>query len=199
MASTYQHLKISSALAADAERISAVVASAFSHDPIWRWLFPQDSARNMILKQIVSGALRYPWVYKTENFESVAVWIPPYGSEMLPEHEQQLPETIKTLTGERAEQVSEFIELFEKIHPQTEPHYYLSLLATHDDYRGRGLGMALLEENLARLDEMHMPAYLESSNPANDKRYQAVGFEPIGRYQAPNNGPTFTAMWRDKR
>jgi GNAT superfamily N-acetyltransferase len=39
-----------------------------------------------------------------------------------------------------------------------EPHYYLSLLGTRDEHRGRGLGMALLKENLARIDAERMPA-----------------------------------------
>jgi len=87
---------------------------------------------------------------------------------------------------------------FEEAQPRTEPHFYLSLLGTHDDHRGKGIGMALLEENLARIDAEHMPAYLESTNPANLARYGRVGFVPIGEFSAPG-GPTATTMWRDAR
>ena len=56
--------------------------------------------------------------------------------------------------------------------------------------------MALLKENLARLDSIRMPAYLESSNPINNQRYESVGFAPVVSFQAPNNGPMITGMWR---
>jgi GNAT superfamily N-acetyltransferase len=79
-----------------------------------------------------------------------------------------------------------------------EPHYFLSLLATKNDYRGHGFGMALLKEGRAIIDAENMPAYLESSNPINNHRYESVGFIPITSFQAPNNGPTVTAMWREK-
>ncbi len=39
--------------------------------------------------------------------------------------------------------------------------------------------MDLLRHNLAKIDEQRMPAYLESSNPRNDQRYQGVGFRPV--------------------
>jgi hypothetical protein len=44
-----------------------------------------------------------------------------------------------------------------------------------------------------------MPAYLESSNPANDHRYEAVGFVPVATFQAPGDGPSVTGMWRVRR
>lgn len=44
-----------------------------------------------------------------------------------------------------------------------------------------------------------MPAYLESSNPANDHRYASVGFHPIGNFSYPGNGPVVTTMWRSRR
>ena len=85
---------------------------------------------------------------------------------------------------------------FDANHPHAQPHYYLSLLATHPDHRGKGVGMALLADNLARIDVLRMPAYLESSNPANDHRYQRLGFEPVGQFALPDDGPAVTPMWR---
>jgi hypothetical protein len=39
-------------------------------------------------------------------------------------------------------------------------------------------------------------AYLESSNPANDQRYQRLGFAFHGRFKLPDDGPIVTTMWR---
>jgi GNAT superfamily N-acetyltransferase len=90
----------------------------------------------------------------------------------------------------------EVFEAFENAHPNTEEHFYLSLLGTDPLQRGRGIGMALLRETLARIDELGAPAYLESSNPANDERYESVGFERHGEFTLPADGPTVTTMWR---
>ena len=83
--------------------------------------------------------------------------------------------------------------------PRNEDHFYLSLIGTHPDHRGAGIGMGLLRENLALIDREGAPAYLESSNPANLARYQSVGFERCGSFQLPDDGPEVTTMWRPAR
>jgi hypothetical protein len=40
-----------------------------------------------------------------------------------------------------------------------------------------------------------MPAYLESTNPANLKRYESVGFQERERLTMPS-GAVVTTMWR---
>jgi hypothetical protein len=55
--------------------------------------------------------------------------------------------------------------------------------------------MALLRENLKLVDAERLPAYLESTNPANDKRYESVGFEKIGSFTTPY-GAVVSTMWR---
>jgi GNAT superfamily N-acetyltransferase len=109
---------------------------------------------------------------KTDGFETVSVWIPPSGTELSANGEQRLPGLLRVLVGSRASEVAELLRRFDQAHPRNEPHYYLSLLGTRDEHRGRGLGMALLKQNLARIDAERMPAYLESSNPANNHRYR---------------------------
>ena len=71
------------------------------------------------------------------------------------------------------------------------------LLGTHPDRRGRGKGMGLLAANLAQIDEQGSAAYLESSNRANDHRYERLGFVQVGEFAAPSGGPTVACMWRD--
>jgi predicted GNAT family acetyltransferase len=59
--------------------------------------------------------------------------------------------------------------------------------------------MALLAENLRRIDEEGMPAYLESSNPANDARYERAGFRRTGEFTTPDDTRTVATMWREPR
>jgi hypothetical protein len=192
-------LEVDSATSADAPMVIDTITEAFLTDPTWSWAFPDSVKRKRFWKICVAGALRFSWVYKTSGFETVSIWIPPNGSELLPEDEEKLPEVLTELAGPRAAQVAELLHRFEKSHPRTQPHYYLSLLGTRNEQRGRGLGMSLLKENLARIDAERMPAYLESSNPANNHRYASVGFVPVVSFQAPDNGPIVTGMWRQRQ
>jgi predicted GNAT family acetyltransferase len=57
--------------------------------------------------------------------------------------------------------------------------------------------MTPLAESLARIDRERMPAYLESSNHANNHRYERHGFEPIGEFHPPGSDIPVTTMWRD--
>ena len=59
--------------------------------------------------------------------------------------------------------------------------------------------MALLAENLARIDRDRMPAYLESSNPGNNHRYERLGFEKIAEFYPPGGETPVTTMWRSAR
>jgi GNAT superfamily N-acetyltransferase len=95
--------------------------------------------------------------------------------------------------------VIELLERFEESHPKGAPHYYLSLFGTDPAHRGHGVGMRLLVETLERIDREAMPAYLESSNPVNDERYERVGFERIGSFATPDGSHTVSMMWREPR
>lgn len=182
----------------EASTVTNVISEAFANDPTWCWALPDQSARSRLWAFLIKNALRYPCVLRTSNFEAVSVWIPPNGDELAFEDEDKLPKLIQNLAGERSNEVLELLQLFDDTHPHNEPHYYLSFLGTQNNYRGHGFGMELLKEGLSRIDAENMPAYLESSNPINNHRYESVGFVPVTSFQAPGNGPTVTGMWRDR-
>jgi GNAT superfamily N-acetyltransferase len=191
-------IEVGSVALGDTVSVVEVIASAFSCDPTWSWAFPDFTARKRFFELFINGALRHRWVFKTAHFESVSVWIPPEETEFSQDQEASIPGLLTELVGPRAADVAELLRRFGEAHPHKEPHYYLSLLGNHAEHRGRGLGMELLKENLARIDAHQMPAYLESSNPANNHRYESVGFKPISSFQTPGNGPFVTGMWREK-
>ncbi len=183
--------------------MTETISLAFHDDPTWSWAFPDSRHRQeqyaVFWRFMIAGALRYPWVRMTEGCEVASVWIPPGGSEIAPEDEAQIVPLLEELIGARAGEVIELLDRFEAAHPRDEPHYYLSLLGTHPSHIGRGIGMGLLGESLARIDRERMPAYLESSNPANNHRYQRYGFEKIGEFYPPGGTTPVTTMWRDAR
>lgn len=170
---------------------------AFRDDPLWLWAFPDHAKLEPWWRLLIGSALRHPWVWVAGEHSAATVWIPPGESELTEEEEERVGPLIEELAGERAPEVMELIQRFDDSHPRERPHYYLSLLGTHPDRRGQGLGMALLADNLARIDAEGMPAYLESSNPENDARYARLGFERIGEFSTPDASHTVTTMWRE--
>ena len=187
----------------DCTEIAQVVTLAFAADPLWSWAMSREDNRTehqaLIWTIFVEGALRYPHSWILGNGAAVSVWIPPGGSELSDEQEQRLRDCVAETLGPMASQFFEVLRLLEEAHPRSVDHFYLSLLGTHPDFRGGGKGMQLLIHDLAIIDTIHVPVYLESSNSANNERYKGVGFEPAGSFQTPNGGPRVTTMWRSAR
>jgi GNAT superfamily N-acetyltransferase len=186
----------------DAAEVTELFALAFSHDPIWGWAFPDAEKRidhhRAWWALFVRSAISYGWAWMTDDGGAASLWIPPGQPELLAEDEARVEPLLRELVGSHADDVLTLLDRFEANHPRQPPHYFLSLLGTHPDHRGNGKGMRLLAANLTRIDELGMPAYLESSNRANDHRYERLGFTQIGEFEAPSGGPTVGCMWRER-
>jgi GNAT superfamily N-acetyltransferase len=189
------------ATAADADRVTELFALAFYDDPTWSWAFPDPKQRmaqhRLLWGLFLHSALPYGWVWVTGDGGAASLWIPPGEPELSDSDDARLEPLVRELVGSHADEVLALFERFDANHPRREPHFYLSLLGTHPDHRGQGKGMGLLAANLAAIDELRQPAYLESSNRVNDHRYERLGFVDIGEFAAPGDGPTVGCMWRD--
>jgi GNAT superfamily N-acetyltransferase len=181
------------------ETVVDILVSAFRDDPTWCWALPDPVLRVEQLRalwtEFATGAMRYPWTWLVAD-ASVAVWIPPGGTELSADQEVGLEPLIEDLVGSEAWRVFSAFELFEQAHPHDEPHYFLSLLGTRSENRGHGIGLGLLAANLRTIDETGLPAYLEASNPGNVALYRRYGFEVLGSFVLPDGGPEVFTMWR---
>jgi len=189
----------------DLERVTDIMTSAFAEDPVWGgWGFPDrdrvraTDQRRAFWRYLLHSGLRFPWIRIAEGNGAATLWCPPGEDELTPAEADQLGPFMRGLVGDHCDVFMEGIELFEANLPE-EPHFHLDLIGTHADRRGSGIGMDLLRENLGLVDETHMPAYLESTNPANLGRYGSVGFVVIGQFTLPGDGPTVDRMWREPR
>jgi GNAT superfamily N-acetyltransferase len=187
------------ATASDVPAVTATLTAAFAGDPLWRWAFPDLDDLEAMWRIFVTSALRYPWLRMFDGAIAAAVWIPPGGTELTDAENADLEPMLHSRIGDRADSVLELIERFERAHPAQPPHYHLTLLGTHPDHRGHGIGMALLAQTLALIDAEGVPAYLESSNPANDARYERVGFRKVGEFTTPDGAHAVATMWREPR
>jgi GNAT superfamily N-acetyltransferase len=188
---------------AEAGEVTDLFARAFYEDPTWSWAFP-DAAKRLghhrrFWGLLMHSALPYGWVWMTDDGAAATMWIPPDQPELTLEDEASVEPLLRELLGPRAGDVLTLLERFEANHPTETPHFYLSLLGTHPDHRGHGKGMGLLAANLEQIDGMGIPTYLESSNRANDHRYERLGYVQVGEFAAPGGGPTLACMWRDPR
>jgi GNAT superfamily N-acetyltransferase len=189
------------ATSADAGGIAVTLAGAFDADPLWSWAFPDDEKRpaqyEAFFGLFVESAIPNGWVWMADHAAAVAVWTPPGKSELSEEAKAKVEPFLTAELGPHAKSVLQVFESFESACPDDQDFYYLSLLGTHPDHRGRGLGMSLLAANLTQIDAECMPAYLESSNPANDARYERLGFRPRTAFSTPEGRHTVTTMWRE--
>ena len=183
----------------DLEAVTETIWLAFAGDPLWSWAFPDHEAARSWWGLLVSAALGHGWVWTTSEHTAAAVWIPPGCEELSAQQEIEAEHLLEELLGERAAEVSGLLERFGAEHPSGPPHYYLSLLGTRPEMRGRGIGMGLLAENLRTIDEDGAPAYLESSNPENVPRYEALGFVKTGEFETPDGARKVATMWRAPR
>jgi GNAT superfamily N-acetyltransferase len=181
--------------------VTETITLAFRDDPVWSVALSRadravdHQARYWRFFVEEAGAQGGIWVLGAAA--AASVWIPPGGRELSDAATAALMTfNLAVLGEERAREMSELYERFEANHPHAEPHAYLSLLATHPDHRGRGVGQALLAANLEHWDAHGVPAYLESTNPANDHRYERAGFRRVGGFTAVRDGAPITTMWR---
>ncbi|MBD0709466.1 MULTISPECIES: GNAT family N-acetyltransferase [unclassified Streptomyces] len=187
------------ATAADIDAVVRTLTTAFFHDPLWGPVFPDTERRavqaSAMWRLFARSALRYHWLLVSENAEAAAVWIPPGGEELTPEEARDLGHLLRRTAGQDvAEAVLTMGDRFAAARPR-QPHFYLTLLGVHDLHRGKGLGMTLLARSLDRIDALGAPAYLESSNPANLRRYERLGFTALDEVVVAT-GHVVTTMWR---
>lgn len=184
----------------DQGTLADVLAHAFAADPIWRWLAPDDhrytTRAPAMFAEELHQKVRQGHVYTTDERSGAALWAPPgmWKTSPLGALGALVP-GIRLLGPSGIRRGIELIGRMERAHPRDD-HWYLAVLGTHPDHQGRGVGSAVVEPVLARCDLDGVPAYLESSNPANVAFYERHGFRVTGQV-TPTGGPPLDSMWRD--
>ena len=78
------------------------------------------------------------------------------------------------------------------------PHWYLMTIAIRPEKQGQGLGRALVEHGLKRVDADELPAYLETSNERNLTFYEKFGFKVAHSGELAKGGPLFWGLRRER-
>ncbi len=178
----------------DLARAVSVQVMAFSSDPIMRWLYPEAHDYLAHYPSFVDAfggrAFEHSTAYVAADFGGVALWLPP-GVHV----DGQLVESVfkDTLTSPVREESLSVLEEMDRYHIE-EPHWYLPMIGVDPSQQGQGIGAALLQHALSKCDEASLPAYLESSNPANVPLYERHGFSVLGTIQVGSSPPVFPML-----
>ena len=167
----------------------ATITSAFSTDPVARWVYPKaaDYFRwfPTFVRAFAGSAIADRSALYTSNYSGVALWLRP-GAHADEESLVQL--VYDSLPKDRQ---AALFELFVKMgegHP-AEDHWYLPMIGVDTYRQNLGIGGGLMKLALERSDREGLPAYLESSNPRNISLYFRCGFESIGEIQVADSPP----------
>jgi len=189
--------------ARDVPKLVETLSQAFDGDPVLSWAVRDDERRPEALRRLFTYILResipHGEVTATAGLDACAVWMPPGVWAEPPgllESLLMLPETLRWTGLVRLRRFMD-MDAAEYAKRPREPHFYLAILGVRPGRQGAGLGSALLDNTLSRLDEAGMPAYLENSNPANAPLYERHGFRVFDEIRLRGGGPSEWCMWRE--
>ncbi|HRK72479.1 MAG TPA: GNAT family N-acetyltransferase [Micropepsaceae bacterium] len=185
-----------------------LLCDAFAADPVMDWIFRDGARRRDALSTYFSMALKDQSLPHNEchvapGFEAIAVWLPPDGVKSLnPGLGQQItmaPRIVRACGWKRIPRALAMMAAMEKNHPKTAPHWYLFFFGVSPAMQGMGLGSAILEATLSRVDATGFAASLDNSNPKNTRLYERHGFRVLNEYRPRADGPPIWTMWRDAK
>jgi len=182
----------------DEDELVDLLTLAFSKDPVWRWVYPEARsylanfppfARLFAEASVAAGA-----AFLSGQANGAALWLPPDARA----DDAQLARLFQeTIDESRQPEVFGYFGKMEAFHPE-ETHWYLPITGVDPASQGQGHGGAMLRHALSRCDGAGLPAYLESSSPANVPLYERHGFEVVGEIRG-DGAPTMIPMRRPAR
>jgi ribosomal protein S18 acetylase RimI-like enzyme len=186
--------------AEDHPAVARALALGFHDDPVLSWAFPSGRRAEQLATffGFLSREALVPIgaTYLTDG--GCAAWTPPYPDEWPPERGQAFGALMSGVCDDdEMARLGRLSAAMEAAHPP-QPHWYLGLVAVEPAMQNRGIGSALMRASLVAVDEAHLAAYLESTNPRNVTLYERHGFEATGSIDV-DDGPSLTAMWREPR
>ncbi|TCO56588.1 GNAT family N-acetyltransferase [Actinocrispum wychmicini] len=183
----------------DLKEVGILLGAAFQRDPISTWLFPDRTRRAQVqplfFETFSAIALETGGaIYLTESGTACTVWFPSVDED---DDEGDFMARFDMLTQEEADLFGTLAGQMAEHHPTRGTHRHLQFIGVHPDHQRSGVGGELLKMNLARLDELGLPAYLEASSTTSTSLYLRLGFEHIGTPFGPGTRAKMYPMWRE--
>jgi len=187
---------------ADTDRLARLLTAAFVTDPVMDWIARPGPKRaagvTAFFTMLLRRAIPAGEVWMSDDGAACALWLPPgapTGPRGFIQQMRTLPLFVKLCGFGRLSRGSAMSDAMRAAHPH-ESHFYLFFIGVDPALQGQGLGAAILDATLARIDAAGQPAYLENSNPRNARLYERAGF--IARKSiSPAEAPPLIPMWRN--
>ncbi len=189
---------------AQAEQLAAVMARAFFHDPMFLYVTPDEEKRTARLRWFFRSLIRYStWygeIYTTTAVDGGAIWVKPEYTtftlgRMIKIGFLKMPFVFGWTGFTRFLNLSNTVDKWHEESVTTD-HWYLTVLGVEPDQQSQGVGGALMQPLLARVDAAGLPCYLETLSERNLPFYRRHGFEITFSGKVPDGGPMAWAMVR---
>jgi GNAT superfamily N-acetyltransferase len=190
------------ATALDAENVLSALTAAFSIDPVVSgWVFDDRQTYyrycRTYMTDYVEVALEHGQIWTTGDQVAAIVTMP---STALDRAEAASEDQLRDLYGPHVERVASLHAALDNRHPSVPSHHYCALVAVAPAHQGRGIGLTLMREYLAYLDQRGLPAYIEASNARNSRLYARIGYQHLAEpIVLPGCDTHVFPMWRPAR
>jgi len=178
------------------EPAAQTLARAFHDYPAFVYVFPDAVERRnefpLLLQSFVHYGVLHGEVYATsQNMEGVAVWMPPDypgGFSIVPEVSKDALDRMMYFGGE---------VYSVRQHHVPAAHWFLEFIGVLPDLQGQGYASILLKPMMARIEQEHLPCYLDTEVEKNVAIYQRHGFRVVEDTEIPGTEIRSWGMLRE--
>jgi ribosomal protein S18 acetylase RimI-like enzyme len=173
-----------------------ILARAFRDDPVMNWIGNKPEFIRLLFEVTMPAFMLQGLTFMAPDESGIATGMGPNSKLKWPFKPSNFIKALK-IGGIRCVYRFAVSGLkTEKCHPK-EPHYYLFAIGALPEFRGKGIGTALISQLLRKCDQQQVPAYLENSNEANLPFYSGHGFKVLEKIYFAEDAPPLWLMWRE--
>ncbi len=177
----------------DKQRVLDILVEAFWDDPHVNWFTGQGKGKRNRMRAMMSHAFEMALpngdVYLSEDKQAVAIW---KTSAKKPFNRYTIWENLNFLYHfglKKVRSISAIDKLLQASYPQNEAFYYLFIIGTTKQGRGKGLSSKLMNHILEEADKKGIPTYLETANAGNIGIYNRKEFYTQSELRLPEPNP----------
>jgi len=168
------------------DEFASVLSRAFSNDPYYHYIMPDDLKRmdqtRWWMTILLRYTLKYGTIYYTDDHKGIAMWLGP---------EKPMVDDIKILSMGLIKYlykvgVKDFFRLlgingqWDREHKKLgKKHYYLMVIGVEPEFQQRGIGSSLMRAGLKKADDDKLECFLETVTPQDVRFYQKHYFEVL--------------------
>ena len=178
------------------DKAAEFISEGYYDDIFFHWTVENDKDRRKVVTDYYKVYLNAEGcsahVAETPSGEIIGatVWLPH-------DVDARIYDEIDEVVGIYASKFRQVADMSHQNEPKGIPFYQLVGFVTCKQFRGQGIGTALLKHQLDKLDELGIPTYLEASTPYHGKGvYGKFGYQPMGELMVFTETAVLYPLWR---